>query len=121
MPDAKLRSWPPRARDIVLEAARFLYRQMNEPFPVYDASVDEAVAWVNDEIAKDERRIYEEASPRWIDRWERGSLDPEIREAVGAAYGRLRRAERGLRSHARKRPGRQLDAEIAQALAGRRR
>ena len=44
-----------------------------------------------------------------------------MKETIDAAYGRLRRAERGIRSHAviKKSPA-QLDSEIAQALSERR-
>jgi len=57
------------------------------------------------------REIYEEAASKWIDRWEHGQLDAKT-------YGRLRRAERAIRSHSTaKKRLRQLDAEIAQALS----
>ena len=115
------KSWPPTARHIALEAAQFFYRQMNEPFAVYDVHMDEAVDFVNREIAKQQRYIYEEASPRWINRWESGQTDAEIKRAIDATYGRLRLSERDprTRSGARKRSPRQLDAEIAQALKRR--
>jgi len=118
---AKLpKSWPPTARRILLDAAQFFYRQMNEPFAVYDVHMDEAVEWANKELEVRQREIYEEASPRWIDKWESGKLDAEMKKAIDETYGRLRRAERAIRSHstAKKRP-RQLDAEIAQALSKR--
>lgn len=116
-----LTSWPPTARHIVLEASQFFYRQMNEPFAVYDVHMDEAVDFVNREIDKQQQYIYEEAPTRWINRWERGQTDAEIKKAIDATYGKLRRAERGLRSHAVvKKSKDQLDAEIAEALAARR-
>lgn len=120
---AKLpKSWPPTARHILLKATQFFYRQMNEPFAVYDVHMDEAIEYANRELEAQQNYIYEEASPRWIDKWESGKLDAEMKKAVDETYGRLRRAERGIRSHstAKKRP-RQLDAEIAQALSKNRR
>lgn len=118
------KSWPATARDIVLDAARFFYRQMNEPFAVYDVHMDEALEYVNREIDKQRRYIYEEASDRWINRWESGQTDAEVKKAIDATYGKLRRAERGIRprsvsSGARKKSGRQLDVEIAHALKQR--
>jgi hypothetical protein len=105
MMSAKLRnklpkSWPPTARHILLDAARFFYREMNEPFPVYDVNMEHAVEYANRELEGRQREIYEEASLRWINRWESGQLDAEMKKAIGATYGNLRRAERGLRSHA---------------------
>ena len=117
------KSWPSTARHILLDAAHFFYRQMNEPFAVYDLHMDEAIDWANREMDARQREIYEEASPRWINRWESGKLDAEMKKAIDATYGRLRRAERSIRSHAvitTKKSPRQLDAEIAQAISGRR-
>jgi hypothetical protein len=118
-----LKSWPPIVRDIVLDAARYYYQQMNEPFPVPDVLMERAVEEVNSAIDKRQREIYEEASDRWVTRWEDGKLDPEIKKVIEATYSKLRRAERGIRSRAgaRKKPASQLDAEIAQALGSRRR
>jgi hypothetical protein len=136
---AKLpKSWPPIARDVLLDAAQFFYREMNAPFPVYDVNMDRAIEYANRELEGRQREIREEASSRWIHRWESGQLDAEMKKAIDATYGRLRRAERGLRSHARvsatstrlvrkqlgrvtvrKKSPRQLDAEIAQTLSGR--
>jgi hypothetical protein len=112
------KSWPPIGRHIVLDAARFFYREMNEPFPVYDVNMDRAIEWANRELETRQREVREEASPRWIDRWESGELDAEMKKAIDAFYGSLRRAEHPIRSHAKKRPA-QLDAEIAQALRRR--
>jgi hypothetical protein len=117
-----LESWPETARDILLDAARVFYRQMNEPFAVYDVYMDEAIEWANEKMESRQDELYEEASDAWINKWERGKLDPEMKTAIEETYDRLRRAERGLRAHstAKKRP-RQLDAEIAQALSKHRR
>ncbi len=120
---AKLpKSWPETARHILLDAARFFYRQMNQEFAVFDVHMDEAVEWANKEMERRQREIYEEASPRWIDKWESGKLDPEMKKVIEETYGKLRRAERGIRLHSTvKSRTRQLDVEIAQALSQRRR
>jgi hypothetical protein len=34
------KSWPPIARQILLDAARYFYREMNEQFPVYDVNIE---------------------------------------------------------------------------------
>jgi len=116
------KSWPPTARHVLLEATQFFYRQMNEPFAVYDVHMDEAIEWVNKELERRQSEIYEEASSRWVDKWESGKLDAEMKKAIAETYGRLRRAERAIRSHSTaKKRSRQLDAEIAQALAVKRR
>jgi hypothetical protein len=94
------KTWPPIARDVLLDAAQFFYREMNEPFPVYDVNMDRAIEYANRELEGRQREIREEASSRWIHRWESGQLDAEMKKAIDATYGRLRRAERGLRSHA---------------------
>jgi len=114
------KSWPKAARRILLDAARFFYRDMNEPFAVYDVHMDEAIEWANKELDARRREIVEEATSRWVDRWDHGLLDAEMKKAIDATYERLRRAERGIRAHetAKKRP-RQLDAEIAQTLSAR--
>jgi hypothetical protein len=67
--------------------------------------------------------VYEEASSRWINRWESGQFDDDMKKAIEDTYGQLRRVERVLRPRAGavKKRGSQLDAEIAQALAGRQR
>ena len=121
---AKLpKSWPPTARHILLEAAQAFYRGMNEPFPVYDVEMERAIEYANEQLVRRESEIYEEASDQWVDRWESGKLDDEMKEAIAATYAKLRRAERGIRSRAgaRKKTPRQLDAEIAQAISGKRR
>ncbi len=122
MSDKLPKSWPSTARHILLDAARYFYREMNEPFPVYDVNMERAVEYANRELERRQREIYEEASPRWIDRWESGQLDAEMKKAIDATYGSLRRAERGIRSHAvvKKKSSAQLDAEIAQVLSERR-
>jgi hypothetical protein len=119
---AKLpKSWPPGVRDAVLDAARYYYRQMNEPFAVPDVEMDRAVAWASREIDDHRGEIYEDASDRWIHRWESGAFEADIRKTIEQIYGRLRRAERPFRGHATasKKTGRQLDAEIANALRRR--
>jgi len=121
---AKLpKSWPSTVQKIVLDSARYYYQQMNEPFPVPDVAMDNAVEWANREIEGQRRYIYEEASPRWINRWESGEFDGDMKKVIDETYGRLRRAERGVRSRsgAAKKLASQLDAEIAQALGSRRR
>jgi hypothetical protein len=116
---SRLSSWPPIARDIVLDAARYYYQQLTEPFPVPDVAMDHAVAWANSEIEDRQDLIYEEASPRWIDRWGRGQLDAVMRAAIAETYAQLRRAERSRPRT--KKSSAVLDAEIAQAIAARRR
>lgn len=120
---AKLpKSWPPIARDILLDTARYYYREMKEPWPVPDVIMERAVEWANKEIDSRQREIYEDASSRWINRWESGKLDAEMRRAIEETYRRLSRAEGAIRPRAgaRKKSPRQLDSEIAQALSGRR-
>jgi hypothetical protein len=121
---AKLpKSWPETVQRIVLDAARWYYQQVNEPFAVPDAVMDEAIEYAVREIEANQRYIYEEASTRWINRWESGQFEADMRKAIGEMHGRLRRAERGLRPRAAgatKKRASQLDAEIAQALGSRR-
>lgn len=122
MTSSKLpKSWPSIARDILLDAARYYYREMNEPWPVPDVLMDQAIEWANKELESRQKEIYEEASSRWINRWEHGKLDDEMKRAIEATYRRLGRAEGSIRSRtgARKKSPRQLDAEIAQAISGR--
>lgn len=116
------RSWPPIARDVVLDAARDYYRQMSEPFPVPDVIMDSVVASAGEELDRRRDEIYEQATDRWIDRYESGEFDADMKKAIEETYGRLRRAERGLRSRAgaRKKSGRQLDIEIAHAIGRKR-
>lgn len=113
------KSWPPVARHVVLDAARYYYRQMSEPFPVSDVAMEKAIEWANRELDARDREVREEAGARWIDRWERGQLDIEMKKAIEATYGQLRRAERGIRSRTgtKKKSPRQLDADIAESLA----
>jgi len=121
---AKLpKSWPPAVQRIVLDGARWYYQQMNEPFPVPDVLMEQAIEHAGREIEAQQRYIYEEASPRWIDRWESGQFDADMKKAIDETYRRLSRAERGMRSRAgaTKKRASQLDAEIAQALGSRRR
>lgn len=113
------KSWPPIARDIVLDAARYYYRQMKEPWPVADVAMDSAIEWANQELARREKEIYEEASSRWINRWEKGALDAEMKRAIEETYRRLSGAERAIRPRGgatMKKSPRQLDAEIAEVL-----
>ena len=118
------KSWPPVVRRIVLDAARYYYQQMSEQFPVPDVAMDKAVDWVNRELDARQSEVREEASSRWINRWESGQFDEDMRRAIEATYDQLRRAERvlrGGRGGARKKRSAVLDADIAAALAGRRR
>jgi len=123
MSDKLPKSWPPRARAILLDAARFYYREMKEPWPVSDVIMDRAIEWANKEIEARQSEIYEDASSRWINRWESGKLDVEMKRAIEETYRRLSHAERAIRPRAgaRKKSPQQLDAEIAQAISGKRR
>jgi hypothetical protein len=121
---AKLpKSWPSIARDIVLDAARNYYREMKEPWPVPDVIMERVIGEANEEIVRRQDEIYEDASSGWIDRWEGGKLDVEMKRAIEETYQRLTRAERAIRPRAgaRKKSARQLDAEIAQAISEKRR
>lgn len=111
------KSWPPAAREALLDAARYYYREMSGPWPVPDVIMDQAIEQANREIASRQGEIYEEAS----DRWEGGDLDAEMRRAIQATFQRMRRAERPIRSRppSKKKSGAQLDSEIAQSLAER--
>lgn len=117
------KSWPPIARDILVDAARYYYREMKEPWPVPDAIMESAIEWAHKEIEARQREIYEGASQRWINCWESGKLDAEMRSAIAETYRRLSRAEGAIRPRAgaRKKSLRQLDTEIAQALSEKRR
>jgi hypothetical protein len=116
------KSWPPIARRILLDAARYYYQQMSEPFPVSDVAMDNAIEWANRELDARDREVREEAGSRWINRWESGQLDAEMKKAITATYGQLRRAERGIRSGGVKKKSRaQLDADIAESLDRRER
>lgn len=115
-----LKAWPLIARDIVLDAARYYYREMKEPWPVPDVIMERAIDQANEELTARQSEIYTEAPARWIDRWEAGKLDTEMRSAIEAMYQRLSRAEGAIqtRGSARK-TKRQLDADIAHALRRR--
>lgn len=117
---AKLpKSWPPIARDVLLDAARYYYREMKDPWPVPDVIMDRAIEWANKELETRQKEIYEEASPRWIDRWESSQLDDEMKRAINETYRRMSRAERAIRprkSGAKKKSSAQLDADIAKVL-----
>jgi hypothetical protein len=116
------KSWPPAARGVLLDAARYYYREMSGPWPVSDVIMDRAIEQANREMASRQDEIYEEASDRWIDRWEGGDLDAEMRRAIQATFQRMRRAERPIRARLSSKKSRtQLDADIAQSLAERRR
>ena len=80
-------SWPDIARDVLIEAARYYYQQMREPFPVPDVAMASSIAWASDELARRDREIREEASERWIDRWESGALDAEMQRAIESPIG----------------------------------
>lgn len=93
---------------------------MSEPWAVYDVEMETSIEWANKQLDSRRRELVEEASPRWIDRWDHGDHDETMRKAIDATYGKLRRAERGIRrSGARKKTSRQLDADIAQSLSSR--
>jgi len=85
--------------------------------------MERAIEWANKEIDTRQREIYEDASSRWINRWESGKLDAEMRRAIEETYRRLSRAEVAIRPRAgaRKKSPRQLDTEITQALSEKRR
>lgn len=116
------KSWPSTVRDILLDGARDYYRLMNEEWPDPAGAMDRVMESVNYELERRQEEIYEKASPRWLDRWERGEFEADIKKAIEETYRRLRRSEGGVvRSHAsvRKKNSQQLDAEIAQALRRR--
>ena len=124
MASAKLpKSWPEAVQRIVLDGARWYYQQMNEPWPVPDVIMDQAIEHAVREIETQQRYIYEEASSQWIKRWESGQFEADMKKAIEEIYGRLSRAERGIKSRAgaTKKRASQLDAEIAQAIGSRRR
>jgi hypothetical protein len=79
MPAKLPKSWPPTARSILLDAARYYYREMKDPWPVPDVLMERAIEWANKELESRQQEIYDEASPRWIHRWESGKLDDEMR------------------------------------------
>lgn len=113
------KSWPPIARDVLLEAARYYYREMKEPWPVPDVIMERAIEWANRGLEARQKEIYEEASSRWINRWESGQLDEEMKRAIEATYGRMSRSERVIRprkSGVKKKSSAQLNADIAEAL-----
>ena len=116
-----LKSWPSIARDILVDAARTYYREMKEPWPVRDVIMERVIEWATKEIEERLREIYEQASARWINRWEGGKLTAEMKRAIEETYRRLSRAEGAIRQRASvmKQSPRKLDAEIAQALAAR--
>jgi hypothetical protein len=115
------KAWPPIARDVLVEAARLYHREMKEPWPVPDVIMERAIDYANRELERRQREIYEEATPRWITRWESGTLDAEMTRAIEEAYGRMSRGERAIRPQrrAKKKSPAQLNAEIAQALRER--
>ena len=115
-----LKSWPTIARDIVLDAARYYYREMNDPWPVPDVIMGRAIDGANQEIVARQSEIYVDASSRWINSWERGKLDDQMRRAIEETYRRLSRAEGTLRARgSARKTKRQLDADIAHALRRR--
>lgn len=92
-----LKSWPPIVLDILLDAARYYYREMNEPWPVPEVIMDRAMQWAGRAMELRQDDIYEDAPARWIDRWEAGELDDEMRRAIEDTYRRLTLAESALR------------------------
>lgn len=112
------KSWPPTAREVLLEAARYYYREMKNPWPVPDVIMDRAIVLANRLLEERDREIREEAGPRWIDRWEAGRLDDEMRRAIQETYRRMSRGERAIRPRAR---AKKLEADIAESLARRQR
>jgi hypothetical protein len=118
-----LKSWPPIACDILVDAARYYYSEMKEPWPVPAAIMERSIELANKEIAAKQSEIYEDASSRWINRWESGKLDAEMRRMIEETYRRLSRAEGMIRprASARKKSPRQLDTEIAATLSEKRR
>lgn len=113
------KDWPPTARDVLLEAARFYYNEMTGSFPVGDVAMDRAIEWANAELVAGQQEIEDEASDAWINRWDKGPLDEEMRKAITTTFRKLRSAEGPLRAHATKKNARQLDAEISEALGRR--
>jgi hypothetical protein len=115
------KSWPPTARDVLVDVAREYNRQIHEPFAVPDVEMEQAIERANKGLDARQREIYEEASPRWIRRWESGELDAEMERAIRETSRRMSRAARVIRpGHAtKKKSPRQLDAEIARALGRR--
>jgi hypothetical protein len=119
---AKLpKSWPPIARDILVGAARRYNHAINEPWAVPDVELRQVIDEAKEEFGRRQDEIYEEASTRWINRWEHDQLDEEMERAIRETSRRMSRAERVIRPRAgaRKKSPRQLDAEIAQAISGR--
>jgi hypothetical protein len=112
-------AWPPIARHILVDAARYYYSEMNEPFPVPDVAMERAIEWANKQLDDRRTELYEEANPRWINRWERGQLDAELKKAIQETHRRLSRAEGAIVPKPRKKSPKQLDTEIAKSLAGR--
>lgn len=115
-----LKAWPPIARDIVLDAARYYYREMNDHWPVPDVIMERAIDGANQEFVARQSEIYVDASSCWINRWEHGKLDDLMRRAIEGTYRRLSRAEGALRARgSARKTKRQLDAAIAHALRRR--
>ena len=109
------KSWPPIARDILVDAARYYYREIKEPFAVPDVVMEQAIEHANRALERRDRELREEASDRWIDRWESGKLDAEMAHAIRETYRRMSRAERAIVP--KKKSRRQLETEIAESLA----
>jgi hypothetical protein len=89
--------WPDVGRRIVLDAARWYYQQVNEPFAVPDVLVDQAVEEVLKDLEREDRaggeraRQINDARSSWVSRYESGELDAEIKDAIQAWSRSVRR------------------------------
>jgi len=86
--------WPPTARDILVDAARFYHREMTDQWPVPEVAMERAIEYAERELYSHSNILYAEAGSRWINRWESGQLEAEMKRAIGKMYQRMRLAEK---------------------------
>jgi hypothetical protein len=73
--------------DAVAVAARWFQARMDEPWPVEDVLLDEAVRSALDAIyASDDRGAFDGARSDWLHRLDEGTLDQEVASAILAFY-----------------------------------
>lgn len=81
------RDWPDFARRVVLDAARWYDKEVHGEWAVPDVLLDEAVTDVGQHLERLERERgldFDDASETWINRYESGKLDDEMKAAISA-------------------------------------
>jgi hypothetical protein len=79
--------WPPEYAQMVKDEGKEFFAAMTRPWAAHDAELDQAVEWVSRQIYEKVRYAeahaeWDEFSEAWLERWERGETDAEIRQAI---------------------------------------